>query len=946
MLMLFSGTRSTIPLKGKAPFGEKLGISVGGFFDENLFGSFQAAGTIDDKENWAYLELPVDVPYPVTAFLGPNEDVDKFLEKHGVQRQNLPRVRLVPVMPPRYRMLFLGSASVTRDPLLQKGYAPILRACRQYKDASDDLKKTEALIVLTNAVEELFRMLAAKLSGKVGLIRRDGLGRRVDRSARLVIVPSPILRWDEIGVPTAVLLELVGDKLKQWMKERRKNGDLLEIASVHVESKRDADFLEDWSWRKSGKDRSLLDQGGKLLSLFLKAHPELLVLLNRQPSLHRSSIQAFRPKPLSPEVGEVLQLNPLTCKGFGADFDGDEMAIHIPLSAAARAEAERMLPSRNMLSLASGEVLRSEKKEEQIRIASRAKLGLSAKCLGVQVQYEQDFVLGLYWASLEESGFKEDLLKLLPEACCRDWVENHTLDQNCGADLLEHLVITHPDSAAEAIWKLSNFAYECCSKLGVSFGFYELTRLATQCRRQTVELLKEFKETEPDAPNARINDLVQKALRDLVEQGRLNSGHEMFALPGLHFAAMALSGARGKQQVRQLIGARGFLSPGVVDFTCPNHHFQIQSTLAGGMSAEEAFYGAMNARSSMCDKKLGTRKAGYLTRRLVTALWPYRIVKEDCGNAAEQRTPVTCLCSEGICAACYGELPAGEKPEIGFPAGLIAAQSIGERGTQLSMQSFHTGQNAFSMRDVERYLDHTGEVGARFTRDDLLNLVGLVARFKEPAESDKVSQHLAARLKTETKHLFKEFVGGESSRVERAVLGILNRALQKFIYDPQRFEAIPLTSEIKELIEAAGWAQETSNSRPLGSHQQVSWAGLNRMLLEYAYPGELVRKPKFFYHPQFAPEFVRAMKQAAAYRGLDDRHLQILWRAIHRSPDKSLRSVTKTGGLLSRIAFEQQRRHILLAACKKESASPGEPACRVLFNLFGTRTREEERKSL
>ena len=126
------------------------------------------------------------------------------------------------------------------------------------------------------------------------------------------------------------------------------------MISVMTASRGDGEILTDWSWRKSAKDQSLLDEGYRLLCRFLEARPDILIVLNRQPSLHRDSVQAFRPVPLSPQVGEVLQLCPLVCKGFGADFDGDEMAIHIPISPTARDEATRMLPSQTMFSLATG----------------------------------------------------------------------------------------------------------------------------------------------------------------------------------------------------------------------------------------------------------------------------------------------------------------------------------------------------------------------------------------------------------------------------------------------------------------------------------------------------------------------------------------------------------------------------------------------------------------
>lgn len=762
----------TTPLKGEPPFGEKLDVAPGGLFDQNLFGFIKTAGTTEDAKNWAYIELPVKVPYPVESFLGPKESSDDFLAEHGIQAQRLPSIKLVPVLPPRYRMPFFRSDSTVQDRLIQEGYIPILRAYRRYETVVDEEEKAGAVKWLKHGVKDLFRLLASHLSGKDGLIRHDGLGRRVDRSARLVIIPNPELRWDEAGVPAAVLLELLGDELKSWIKEKRECGDLAEMISVMTASREDADLLAEWSWRKSAKDQSVLEEGYKLLCRFLEAHPDVLIVLNRQPSLHRDSVQAFRPVPLPPQVGEVLQLCPLVCKGFGADFDGDEMAIHVPLSSAAREEANRMLPSQTLFSLATGKVLAS---------------------------YEQDFVLGLYWASREESGFKGRLLKILPADCCRRWTDKTVIDQDAGADLLEHLASVHPNQAPELIWKLSNLAYECCSTLGVSFGFYELAELATRCRDGSRDALRSFEALKPDAINEQLNKLVQKPLIDLVKGGK-----NIFERPGLHFAAMALSGARGKQQVRQLVAARGFLSPGMEAFDCSSDQFLVGSPLVHGMSAEEAFFGAMNSRSSMCDKKLRTRQAGYLTRRLVTALWPLRVVEADCGDARDERNPATCHSRAGICAACYGALPGGTMPGIGFPSGLIAAQSIGERGTQLSMQSFHTGEKAFTIQTVLGLLD-----------------------------------------------------GEESAR--------------------------------------------------------------------------------FFQMPESAGEFVSEMRKAKPYKDVDERHFRVLWRCIHASPERTLKSATQAVGLMTRIGFEQQAKNILVGACHEEHGFVDEPFARVLFNLFGSR---------
>jgi hypothetical protein len=667
----------TTPLKGKPPFVPTWKPVDGGLFDPSLFGSLASAGATDDSKRWGYIELPVPVPYPVKSFLGEHEEPSVFLAKQGISPESLPLLSLIPVLPPRYRLPHKREGITYQCELVRCGYIPVIKACEQYNAAQDEQQRETAAAVLRERVNSLFRLIVDQLTGKEGLIRHDGLGRRVDRSARLVIVPNPKLQWDQVGVPTAVLLELLGDELREWVTCRQVSDDLLAVISVMTANHNDADLIKAWSWRKSAKDKQLLEQGYTLLSRFLEDRPELLVVLNRQPSLHRDSIQAFRPVPLPPQIGDVLQISPLVCKGFGADFDGDEMAIHVPVSAQAQQEAQHMLPSRNMFSLATGKPSPS---------------------------YEQDFVLGMYWLSRSESTYKHVLIESLPGDCCRQWVErNPELDQEAGMELLKHLAVAHTNVAPSLIWNLSNLAYDCCSRMGVSFGFYDLAALSASCGGNIETVVKALDPDKPDGINDALDALVKESLLAV-----LVGGKDMFGRSGLQFASMALSGARGKQQVRQLIAARGFLSPGL---TAHPEQFVIRNSLLQGMSPSQAFLAGMNVRSSMCDKKLGTGEAGYLTRRLVTALWSTHIIEEDCGDTRDSRNPITCRSRDGVCAACYGELPGGKGfPTIGFPAGLIAAQSIGERGTQLSMQSFHTGVKAFTIQSVLNILDGREEM--------------------------------------------------------------------------------------------------------------------------------------------------------------------------------------------------------------------------------------------
>ncbi|MBI5818310.1 MAG: hypothetical protein HZA88_04925 [Verrucomicrobia bacterium] len=651
------------PLKANPPFDKTQQRPIpGGLFDRSLFGDMNSDDSSDDEARWAYIKLPTKIPYPLDAFFDggeteAKEKAQRFVDDNGISEKKLPQVENIPVLPICYRMPSSRSNKHVQDPLVERGYGPLLEACHRFENAKNDETKTQQAVKdIKESVRELFRLLVGRLKGKKGLIRRHGLGRRVDRSARMVITPNPALRWDEVGIPTAVLTELLGDELVNWAEDKRSSKEILVGGGEPVLS-----FLKHWSWRRSKKKEALLGDVHQLFRQFLKDRPGILAILNRQPSLHRDNMQAFHPVPLPPEVGDVLQLCPLACKGFGADFDGDEMAIHIPVSAEARKEAIGLLPSNNMLSLASGEIL---------------------------PQYEQDFVLGLYWLSRKDADLGDEWLQALPSSCCRDLISGKLLVWAEGARLLKHLAVDHPKVAPDVIWQLSNLAFECCSRIGASFGFYDLLELA---------------QSKPDKTNDDdLQSVVEKSM------GQVLDGKVVFATSGLHVAAMAISGARGQKQVRQLVAARGVLDPGEERYNIPDENFNIPTPLVGGMNPGQAFYAAMNSRSSMCDKQLITKDSGALTRRLVTALWPMEIVIADCGNTADKLKLISCGAQGGFCAKCYGLLPDGLEPAVGFPAGLIAAQSIGERGTQLSMQSFHTGEKGVSIQGVRQNLGSLG----------------------------------------------------------------------------------------------------------------------------------------------------------------------------------------------------------------------------------------------
>ena len=686
------------PLAGRKPIGRSLRGNPGGLFDPLIFGAGISGWLGKTAASWGYIKLPVEVPYPLHVFLTAGKSADErqaavreFFEKHGVKGWGLPPLQWIPVLPAHYRSPSYREGQLIADPIDRQGYAPIISTCARYAKEANTEKKAKMALQLASQVEVLFRLLVEALQDKTGLIRRDGLGRRVDRSARLVIAPNPELHWDQAGIPVTVLVELIGDLVAAWLErlgeQEKKKQKLPSFARI--------------PWLRPKEDPQALRNARTVVQAYLKANPGFLVLLNRQPSLHRDSFQAFHPVPLPPEAGDVIQLSPLACKSFAADFDGDEMVVHVPLGPKAQEEASRLLPSRNLFSLAA---------------EAHAKPGDPGNVLA---HFDQDFVLGTYWLGAEAgTGAKEVLGPILPQDCCRDFVPAvGRMSKDDGARLLLHLASQHPDVAADCIHRWSRKAFETCSTLGVSFGYYELreiagvsaTDVAIACDCEVKQLAR-IKQRCLSSHVAEVTAHSSDKANDSLQRVALKALQNVLALPaklekaGMHFAAMALSGARGHKQVRQLIAARGLLEPGSTGFESEQQRFFFRQSLVEGLGPEEAFYAAMNARSSICDKKLGTAYAGGLTRSLVFALWPHAIVSTDCSSTESKRNPATCLNKSGFCAACYGILPSGRLAEIGFPAGLIAAQSIGERGTQLSMRSVHGSESVVNIHSIRSIL--------------------------------------------------------------------------------------------------------------------------------------------------------------------------------------------------------------------------------------------------
>ncbi|MBI4472214.1 MAG: NUDIX domain-containing protein [Acidobacteria bacterium] len=671
-----------------------------GVYDPAVFGEpdVTAAAT-----SWGFIEIPKGILYPKAALSLRSKD-------------HPPRLEVLPVLPLKYRYRSPGHTArgfAPRHHPITRRYIQILETIETIRNTESGVKgtistegQTRQIERLRDLIGQLFVVIHGQLFGtgniarrglprspKMALARRKGLGRRVDGSARLVIVPDPKLLWNECAIPAALILELLGHSIAVWDRLDEAVGDpaidrLLraifpnsyelrpEVSTEVRNFVRSPRFWTTIRWGDPVLDREHLALAEDVVRKYLDAHPEIRVLLNRQPSLHRYSVMAFRPRILSVGEGMVLKIHPLVCKGFGADFDGDEMALHFPMTKEEYEEAKKLEPTApsNLRSVANGSPVAT---------------------------FDQDFVLGHFLLSRSDEG-RQKLRARMPRDCERCqallgapgvWRKDH------GLKLLDHLCAKHRDRASEVIPEWMHLAFETVTRAGISFGFIELAEISDRFGNLP---------STPASPNAdalrkwtmQIGKTALEPLEELCGEAR------PLADPGAGFATLAVSGTRGDKQSRQIIAARGFLDPGELGFEADPNKFFSRRPLVAGMSPEEAFWAAMNARSSMIDKKLSTPQAGDITRQLVLAAWPWHLVGGDCGV---KRIPRLLHCKrkkeQRICITCYADGAEFGVVSEGFPAGLIAAQSFGERGTQLSMQSFHIGERQLSIQEIKSLLE-------------------------------------------------------------------------------------------------------------------------------------------------------------------------------------------------------------------------------------------------
>jgi DNA-directed RNA polymerase subunit beta' len=587
------------------------------------------------------------------------------------------------------------------------------------------------------------KSLSDLLRGKQGRFRQNLLGKRVDYSGRSVIVVGPELKMDQCGLPKRMALEL----FKPFVMHR------LVILGIAPNIKNAKRMVE----RARGEVWDILED-------VIKDRP---VLLNRAPTLHRLGIQAFMPVLIE---GNAIQIHPLVCSAFNADFDGDQMAVHVPLSRMAVLEAkELMLSTHNMLSPASGEPLvaptldmvmgcyyltqiretstgagRRFNDFDEARIAHASDLiDLHAPIHVREVRYFDG-----EWAetTLGRMIFNE----ILPE---RIGFQNILMDRNALKDLTANLYRTLTnEETAEVLDGVKDlgFHYATTSGITIAINDIQVSPKKPQVLEETTELVNGFEEqflsgliSEEERYEKTVAAWTKASDRttEFVEEDLPNFGG---------IAVMAVSGAKGNiSQIKQMAGMRGLMSNPkgrIIDLP-------IKSSFREGLTALEYFISTHGARKGLADTALRTADSGYLTRRLIDIAQEVIILKEDCGNLdcfwvvprpedetgktlpervngrlaaapvahpetgeimvernqmidmeigqamvdagireVPTRSPLNCECRRGVCRSCYGMLAAtGKIVQMGQAVGIIAAQSIGEPGTQLTMRTFHTG---------------------------------------------------------------------------------------------------------------------------------------------------------------------------------------------------------------------------------------------------------------
>ena len=626
---------------------------------------------------------------------------------------------------------------------------------------------------VTGSNKRPLKSLADMIKGKQGRFRQNLLGKRVDYSGRSVIVVGPTLRLHQCGLPKRMALELFKPFIFQQLIEKEQ-APTIKAAKLMVER----DEPEVWD----------------ALEYVIREHP---VMLNRAPTLHRLGIQAFEPILIE---GKAIQLHPLVCAAFNADFDGDQMAVHVPLSLEAQLEARAlMMSSNNILSPSNGEPIivpsqdvvlglyymtreRVNAKGEGMRFADIKEVERAYQAGEVHLQAKIEVRLDLFedgsknFRRIQTTVGRALLSQILPEGLSFDLI-NRAMNKKAISNLINQCYrqIGQKETVILAD-QLMYTGYRYATYSGASIGIVDMVVPAAKAEiLQTSE--NEVKEIEDQYASglltqgekynkvidiwSRANEKLAKAMMDnLRQEDVVNRDGETVKQESFNSVyMMADAGARGSAaQIRQLAGMRGLMAkPDGSIIETP-----ITANFREGLNVLQYFISTHGARKGLADTALKTANSGYLTRRLVDVSQDVVVNEEDCGTTrgfeiqavveggdvverlsdrvlgrvlAEPvvnqdgavvldagtlleekeiavlesagvdrvvvRSVITCESRYGVCAQCYGrDLARGHRVNVGEAVGVIAAQSIGEPGTQLTMRTFHIGGAASSAAAV------------------------------------------------------------------------------------------------------------------------------------------------------------------------------------------------------------------------------------------------------
>ncbi|MCT7910155.1 DNA-directed RNA polymerase subunit beta' [Arcobacter lacus] len=762
------------------------------------------------------------------------------------------------------------------------------RMLQEAVDALFDNGKTANAVKGAN--KRPLKSLSEIIKGKQGRFRQNLLGKRVDFSGRSVIVVGPSLNMDQCGIPKKMALELFKPHLMAKLEEKG-YATTLKAAKRLIENESN----EVW----------------ECLNEIVDEYP---ILLNRAPTLHKLSIQAFHPVLID---GKAIRLHPLVCAAFNADFDGDQMAVHVPLSQEAVAEAKiLMMSSMNILLPASGRA---------IAVPS------------------QDMILGIYYLSLVKEGVKGehklftdvnevkialDMGQIDLHAKIRTKIADRIIQTTVGRLIIHEIL---PSFVPANLWNkvlkkkdigvlvdyiykeagyevtprflddLKNLGFKYATVAGISISIDDIrvpenkiTHIS-KSKKDVIEVQKQFSQgllTEQERYNkiidiwTEVNNKLASEMMELVK-GDKNGFNSIYM--------MADSGARGSAaQIRQLSGMRGLMAkPDGSIIETP-----IISNFREGLNVLEYFISTHGARKGLADTALKTANAGYLTRKLIDVSQNVRITIEDCGThegieitditsgneliesleeritgrvIAEDiidpisneilfaegtliteedakvvteaevksvviRTPLTCKVENGLCSKCYG-LNLGEqrKAKPGEAVGVVAAQSIGEPGTQLTLRTFHVGGTASATQterelkadkegfiryyNIKKYVTTDGKIIVANRRNAGLLLVEpkINAPFKGKVTVDTVHEEIILTI-ANSKEEKKYFLRKNDVAKANELAGISGKIEGKLYLPYKDGEEVNLNESIVEIIKD-GW--NVPNRIPFASELKV-----------------------------------------------------------------------------------------------------------------------------